>query len=81
LNKINFQPKAIKKDKEGHFILIKEKNLPRRTFNSEHLCSKYEGTHICKTWEAIPDSLASLNRNLCQAVNKPIFGGWLPLNP
>ena len=29
LNKINFQPKVIKKDKEGHFILIKGKNLPR----------------------------------------------------
>jgi exonuclease III len=27
-NKINFQPKVIKKDKEGHFILIKGKNLP-----------------------------------------------------
>ena len=24
-NKIDFQPKVIKKDKEGHFILIKEK--------------------------------------------------------
>jgi hypothetical protein len=24
-NKIYFQPKVIKKDKEGHFILIKEK--------------------------------------------------------
>jgi hypothetical protein len=25
LNKIDFQPKVIKKDKEGHFILIKDK--------------------------------------------------------
>ena len=25
LNKINFQPKVIKKDKDGHFILIKGK--------------------------------------------------------
>jgi hypothetical protein len=32
-------------------------------------------------WEAIPDSLASPDGNLCQAVNKPIFGGWLALNP
>ena len=24
-NKINFQPKIIKRDKEGHFILIKDK--------------------------------------------------------
>ena len=28
LNKIDFQPKIIKKD-EGHFILIKVKNLPK----------------------------------------------------
>jgi len=27
LNKSNFQPKVIKRDREGHFILIKEKNL------------------------------------------------------
>jgi hypothetical protein len=27
LNKINFQPKVIKKDKEGYFILIKGKNF------------------------------------------------------
>jgi exonuclease III len=26
-NKINFQPKVIKKDKEGHFLLIKVKIL------------------------------------------------------
>ena len=32
-------------------------------------------------WEAIPDSLASPDGNLCQAVNKPIFSGWLTLNP
>jgi hypothetical protein len=47
-DKIDFQPKVIKKDKEGHFILIKEKNLPRRTLNSEHLCFKHKGTHIHK---------------------------------
>jgi hypothetical protein len=28
-NKIDFQPKVIEKDKEEHFIFIKEKNLPR----------------------------------------------------
>jgi hypothetical protein len=28
-NKIDFQTKVIKKDKEGQFILIKGKNLPR----------------------------------------------------
>ena len=28
-NKIEFQPKVIKKHKEGHFILIKGKKIPR----------------------------------------------------
>jgi exonuclease III len=39
-NKIDFQSKVIKKDKERHFIHIKGKNLPRGTLNSEYLCSK-----------------------------------------
>jgi exonuclease III len=30
LNKIDFQPKVIKKDKEGHFILIKVKILQEK---------------------------------------------------
>jgi hypothetical protein len=38
-NKIDFQPKVIKRD-EGHFIFIKGKNLPRESLNSEHLCPK-----------------------------------------
>jgi exonuclease III len=48
-NKINFQkPKVMKKDKEGHFMLIKEKkNLPR-SLNSEHLCSTCKGNDIHK---------------------------------
>ena len=45
LNKIDFQPKVIKKDKEGHFIFIKGKNLQEK-LNSEYLCSKYKGSHI-----------------------------------
>jgi hypothetical protein len=50
-NKIEFLPKVIKKkkkkkDKEGNFILIKGKNLPRGTLNSEYLCSKCKGSYI-----------------------------------
>jgi hypothetical protein len=30
-NKINFQPKGIKKDKQGHFILIKVKSYKRNS--------------------------------------------------
>jgi len=43
MNKINFQPKVIKKDKEGHFIFVKGKNPPRWTLNPKYLCSKYKG--------------------------------------
>jgi exonuclease III len=45
-NKIDFQTKVIKKDREGHFILTKDKNLPRGTLHSAYLCSKYKGSHI-----------------------------------
>ena len=44
-NKINFQPQVIKKDKKGHFMLIKGKNLPNSTLNSEHLCSNARALH------------------------------------
>jgi hypothetical protein len=44
-NKIDFQPKVIKKDKEGHFTLIKGKNLPRGTLSSKYLCSKCKDSH------------------------------------
>jgi hypothetical protein len=30
-NKINFQPKVMKKDKEGHFIIIKGKSSKRNS--------------------------------------------------
>jgi hypothetical protein len=48
-NKINFQTKVIKHDKEGHFIFIKVKNPPRESLNSEHLCLKCKSTQIYKT--------------------------------
>jgi hypothetical protein len=48
LNKIIFQPKFIKKDKEGHFVLIKGKHLSKCTLNPEHLCFKCKGTHTHK---------------------------------
>ena len=45
-NKIDFQPKVIKKDTEGHFILIKGKIYQEELWN--YLCSKYKGTRIRK---------------------------------
>jgi hypothetical protein len=56
LNKINFQPKVFKKDKEEHFIQVKEKNLTTWTVNSVHLCSKYKDTHIYKRNLTKPES-------------------------
>ena len=38
-NKIDFHPKVIKKDKEGHFIFINEKKSTKKCPNSELLCS------------------------------------------
>ena len=46
-NKIDFQPKLIKRDRKGCFIL-KGKNYQKKNLNSEHLCSKLKGTHISK---------------------------------
>jgi hypothetical protein len=37
-NKIDFQPKVVKSDEEGHFIFMKGKNPPRESLNSEYLC-------------------------------------------
>jgi len=47
-NKIDFQPKVIRKDKEGHFIFIKEKIHQDELSNLKYLCYKYKGTYIHK---------------------------------
>ena len=41
-------PKVIKKDKEGHFMFIKEKNPPKLPLNPEYLCNKCKGIDIHK---------------------------------
>lgn len=47
-NKIDSQNKLIKRDGKKHFILIKGKKIYQdKHLNSEHLCSKCKGTHIC----------------------------------
>ena len=40
IKKINFEPKVLKEYKKEPLILIKGKNLPKRTLNSEQLFSK-----------------------------------------
>jgi hypothetical protein len=57
--------KSYKKYKEGHFILIKGKNLPR-TLNSEHLCCKYKGTYIHKRNFTKPQSTYCTLHNNCR---------------
>ena len=49
-NKIDFQPKLVKRDGKERFIVIKGKihqdnNLE---YNSGHICPKCKGTHIGK---------------------------------
>jgi len=43
LDKVDFQPKSIREDKEGHFTLNNNKKSTK-SINSEHLCSKVKGT-------------------------------------
>ena len=48
-DKIDFQTKAVKRDKEGHYIMIKEIN-PRRKYNNyKYICTQHRNTTICKT--------------------------------
>lgn len=42
-DKTGFKPKPTRRDREGHYKLIKEQNLPRGYFNSNYLCIKYKG--------------------------------------
>jgi hypothetical protein len=47
-DKIEFQPKDIKRNGEGLFIFIKEKNPLRESLNFEYICLRGKGTHIHK---------------------------------
>ena len=47
-NKIDFKLKSIKRDKEGHLILVTGKIPSRGNLNTEYLCPQYKGTLICK---------------------------------
>ena len=43
-DKIDFKTKAVKRDKEGHYI------NPRRRYNNYHyICTQHRSTTICKT--------------------------------
>ena len=44
-DKIDFEIKALKRDKEGHYIMINS----RRYNNYNHVCTQHRSTAICKT--------------------------------
>ena len=48
-DKIDFKTKAVKRDKEGHYIMIKLINPRRRYNNYKYICSQLRSTTICKT--------------------------------
>jgi hypothetical protein len=72
-NKSDFQPKVIKKDKDGHFVLIKDKSLPRGTLNFEYLCSKCKGTHIHKINFTKAQSTQCTSHNNSGRLQHPTF--------
>ena len=44
-DKIDFEIKAVKRDKEGHYIMIN----PRRRYNNyNYICTQHRSTAICK---------------------------------
>ena len=45
-DKIDFQIKAVKRDKEGHYIMIKGSR--RRYKNYKYICTQHRSTTICK---------------------------------
>lgn len=47
-NKIDFQPKLIKREREEHFILIKGKNNQGDTLILNIICPKQKDSLICK---------------------------------
>ena len=45
-DKIDFKTKAVKRDKDGHYIMIN----PRRRYNNyKYICTQHGSTAICKT--------------------------------
>ena len=49
-DKIDFKTKAVKRDKEGHYLMIKGSISPRRIYNNyKYICTQHRSTTICKT--------------------------------
>ena len=48
-DKIDFEIKAVKRDKEGHYIMIKGSLEEDNTNNYKYICTQHRSTEICKT--------------------------------
>ena len=48
-DKVDFKTKAVKRDKEGHYIMIKEINPRRRYNNYKYICTQHRNTTIFRT--------------------------------
>ena len=47
-DKIDFEMKAVKRDKEGHYIMIKG-STQEECNNYKYICTQHRSTTICKT--------------------------------
>ena len=47
-DKIDFQIKAVKRDKEGHYIMIKGSIQEEDYNNYKYICTQHSSTAICK---------------------------------
>ena len=47
-DKIDFEIKAVKRDKEGHYIMIK-RSIQERDITIMNICTQHRSTTICKT--------------------------------
>ena len=47
-DKIDFEIKAVKRDKEGHYIMIK-RSIQEEDITIINICTQHRNTAICKT--------------------------------
>ena len=47
-DKIDFEIKAVKRDKGGHYIMIKRAIQEEDTTNFKYICTQHRSTTICK---------------------------------
>ena len=58
LDKIDFTTKAVKRDKEGHYIMIKDQSKNKHN-NYKYICTQHRTTATCK-----------VNANKCERGNE-----------